>query len=98
FVPARMRGAIGGIVTACIPLGVMISSALAAFLSPEIGWRGLFIVGLLPAFFTLVIRSWVPESPHWLMNQGRKEEARRSLAWALQVTPESLPEPRPAPT
>jgi putative MFS transporter len=98
FVPARMRGTIGGIVTACIPLGVMISSSLAAFLSPEIGWRGLFVVGLLPAAFTLVIRAWVPESPHWLVNQGRRQEARRSLAWALQVQPESLPEPQAVPT
>ena len=33
FVPARMRGFIGGLVTVFIPLGVMISSALAAFIS-----------------------------------------------------------------
>jgi MFS transporter, putative metabolite:H+ symporter len=85
FVPARLRGFIGGMVTACIPLGVMIASSLAAFLTPEIGWRGLFLVGLLPAAFTLVIRAWVPESPHWLLSQGRRDDARRSLAWALQI-------------
>ena len=49
FVPTRMRGFIGGIVTVFIPLGVMIASALGAFLAPEIGWRGLFVVGLAPA-------------------------------------------------
>jgi putative MFS transporter len=97
FVPARMRGFIGGLVTVFIPLGVMISSALAAFLSPEIGWRGLFVVGLLPAAFALVIRAWVPESPHWLASRGRNKEARRSLAWALKVPPESLPLPRSEP-
>ncbi|HET6194241.1 MAG TPA: MFS transporter [Acetobacteraceae bacterium] len=93
FVPTRMRGAIGGLVTACIPLGVMLASAIAAFLTPDIGWRGLFLVGVLPALFTLVVRAWVPESPHWLLSQGRREEARRSLAWALQVPAESLPIP-----
>jgi MFS transporter, putative metabolite:H+ symporter len=41
----------------------------------------------------------VPESPRWLMRMGRMEEARKSLAWALQVDPKeielptSLPEP-----
>jgi putative MFS transporter len=91
FVPARMRGFIGGLVTVFIPLGVMIASSFAAFFTNAIGWRGLFLIGLLPAAFTLVIRGWVPESPHWLMSQGRSEEARRSIAWALQVAPETLP-------
>jgi putative MFS transporter len=31
------------------------------------------------------------------MSQGRGEEARRSVAWALQVPPESLPLPQEAP-
>ncbi len=91
FVPARMRGFIGGLVTVFIPLGVMIASSFAAFTTNAIGWRGLFVVGLVPAAFTLVIRGWVPESPHWLMSQGRREDARRSIAWALQVAPETLP-------
>jgi MFS transporter, putative metabolite:H+ symporter len=93
FVPTRMRGFVGGLVTVFIPFGVMIASILGAFLAPEFGWRGLFVIGLAPALFTLVIRAWVPESPHWLMSQGRGEEARRSLAWALQVRPEDLPAP-----
>jgi MFS transporter, putative metabolite:H+ symporter len=94
FMPTRMRGFIGGLVTAFIPMGVMIASVLGAFLAPEIGWRGLFLVGLAPALFTLVIRAWVPESPHWLVSQGRTDDARRSLAWALKVPPASLPLPQ----
>jgi MFS transporter, putative metabolite:H+ symporter len=57
----------------------------------------LFAIGLLPALLTLYIRAWVPESPHWLMRMGRVEEARRSLAWALQVDPQSIPLPTTAP-
>jgi putative MFS transporter len=97
FVPARMRGFIGGIVTVFIPLGVMIASSFAAFFTNTIGWRGLFLIGLLPAAFTLVIRGWVPESPHWLMTQGRREDARRSIAWALRVPPETLTLPNEIP-
>jgi putative MFS transporter len=97
FVPARMRGFIGGLVTVFIPLGVMFASSFAAFFTNAIGWRGLFVIGLLPAAFTLVIRGWVPESPHWLMSQGRREDARRSIAWALKVSPDSLPLPNEVP-
>ena len=85
FVPASRRGFIGGLVTAFIPIGVMIGTILGAFLAPPIGWRGLFGCGLFPAALTLLIRAWVPESPRWLVRMGRPEEARRSLAWALQV-------------
>jgi putative MFS transporter len=90
FVPTAKRGLVGGIVTAAIPAGVMIGAFLGAFLAPEIGWRGLFLVGVAPALMALLIRAWVPESPHWLARTGRLEEARRSLAWAMQVPPSSL--------
>src|ERR1700724_1911063 len=39
FVPSSKRGFVGGLVTAFIPLGVMIGSLLGAFLAPAIGWR-----------------------------------------------------------
>ena len=91
FVPTSKRGMIGGLVTVFIPLGIMLGSLLAATLTHWIGWRGLFAVGMIPALLTLLIRVWVPESPRWLARQGRTEEARRSLAWALEVAPESIP-------
>ncbi len=97
FVPARMRGFVGGLVTVFIPLGVMIASAFAAFTTDSIGWRGLFLVGLVPAAFTLVVRAWVPESPHWLISQGRANEARKSLSWALKVPEAELKLPTHSP-
>ncbi len=91
FVPTSKRGFIGGMITCAVPIGIMLGSFLGAFLSPLIGWRGMFAAGLLPALVTLLIRVWVPESPRWLAGQGRAQEARISLAWALQVDPESIP-------
>jgi putative MFS transporter len=97
FVPARMRGFIGGLVTVFIPLGVMIASSFAAFATDSIGWRGLFLVGVVPAAFTLLVRAWVPESPHWLIAQGRAEDARKSLAWALKLPASALTLPEWSP-
>jgi MFS transporter, putative metabolite:H+ symporter len=90
FVPASKRGWVGGLVTACLPLGLTLGAVLGGYLAPIIGWRGLFAIGLLPAFLTLLIRVWVPESPRWLIRKGRLEEARQSLAWTLQVDPRDI--------
>jgi MFS transporter, putative metabolite:H+ symporter len=80
-----------------LPAGFLLGALLSAFATPYIGWRGLFAVGLLPAFLTLYIRAWVPESPYWLMRMGRFEEARRSLAWSLQIDPRAISLPAVAP-
>jgi MFS transporter, putative metabolite:H+ symporter len=90
FMPSSKRGLVGGIVTAAIPLGVGLGAVLGAYLTPLVGWRGLFAVGLLPAALTLLIRAWVPESPRWLVRMGRPEEARQSLAWALETDPKTI--------
>jgi putative MFS transporter len=91
FMPTSKRGFIGGLVTCFIPLGTMLGAILGAYLAPVVGWRGLFVVGLVPALLTLLIRAWVPESPRWLARMGRHEEARQSLAWALEIDPQSIP-------
>ncbi|SEO66361.1 MFS transporter, putative metabolite:H+ symporter [Rhodospirillales bacterium URHD0017] len=94
FMPASKRGWIGGLVTCVIPIGVGLGAVLGAFMGAD-QWRLLFAIGVLPALVVLLVRLWVPESPHWLARQGRLEEARKSLAWALQVDPNTLPLPRP---
>jgi len=97
FLPASKRGLVSGLSTAMLPAGVILAGALSAFLGPVIGWRGLFLCGLVPAVMAFVIRVWVPESPRWLLGQGRVEETRRSLAWALMVNPGSIVVPAKLP-
>jgi MFS transporter, putative metabolite:H+ symporter len=90
FVATKRRGFIGGLVTSLLPISGIMGAALSAFATPLIGWRGLFAIGLLPAAVTLLIRAWVPESPRWLIRMGRIDEARRSLAWALEIDPKAI--------
>jgi putative MFS transporter len=97
FVPAYKRGWITGLTTTLLPAGTLLGALAGAYLEPSVGWRGLFAVGLLPAGLTLLIRAWVPESPHWLIGKGRHDEARRSLAWALQVDPATIQLPTVVP-
>jgi MFS transporter, putative metabolite:H+ symporter len=97
FVPSSKRGFVGGIVTSTISIGGALGAASGAYLGPSIGWRGLFLIGLVPALMTLMIRAWVPESPRWLIRRGRREDARQSIAWALQIDPKEIDMPATLP-
>lgn len=90
FVPTSKRGVMGGMITVFVPLGLLMGSVLASTLGPIIGWRGLVLIGVLPALLSLYIRKVVPESPRWLIHQGRRDEARQSIGWALELPPEEV--------
>jgi putative MFS transporter len=90
FVPASKRGWVSGLSIGLLPLGPLLAAAMAAWFGTMLGWRGMFAVGLVPALMAFVIRVWVPESPRWLISEGRMEEARRSLAWALKLDPSAI--------
>lgn len=62
-IPAKARGMVSGILQSGYPSGYLLASLAFAVLYPHIGWRGMFMIGVLPALLILYIRSKVPESP-----------------------------------
>jgi SHS family lactate transporter-like MFS transporter len=64
-IPAKWRGPVSGLLQAGYPSGYLLASILYLAL-PLIGWRGMFMVGVVPALLVLYIRRRVPESPDWL--------------------------------
>ena len=87
FVPASKRGWVSGLTTVLLPAGNILGALSGAYLAPTIGWHGLFLVGLAPAALVVMIRSWVPESPHWLMRMGRYAEGARVARLGIAVRP-----------
>ena len=75
-IPARSRGFVSGLLQSGYPCGFFLAALVNWLLVDHIGWRGLFIVGALPAFLVLYIRRKVPESPVW---EGRRSQARESV-------------------
>jgi len=61
-VPAKSRGVVSGILQEGYPVGFFLASIANLFL-PTIGWRGLMMLGALPALLILWIRRNVKESP-----------------------------------
>jgi MFS transporter, putative metabolite:H+ symporter len=90
FMPAYKRGWVSALVTTLLPAGNLLGGVAGWLLAPIIGWRGLFLIGLVPIVLVLMVRYWVPESPRWLIRMGRHADARKSLAWALQIDPKEI--------
>lgn len=63
-IPERVRAKWSGWLHTAIPAG-MILAALASLLLPIIGWRGMFFIGVLPAFLTIYLRMNIPEPEAW---------------------------------
>jgi len=64
-VPPHARGFVSGLLQSGYPTGYFVASIVYGLLFPIIGWRGMFMVGVLPALLVLYIRRRVPESPSW---------------------------------
>lgn len=69
----KNKGVIYGIVQAGWPLGVMLSSGLAAVLAPSLGWRGVFAVAAFPLIVMFVLRFGLKESPYFLKTRHLRE-------------------------
>ncbi len=63
--PAEHRGKALGLMQSSWAIGYALAALVAAVVLPLAGWRGVFFVGVLPAFFTLWIRRDVEESETW---------------------------------
>jgi MFS transporter, SHS family, lactate transporter len=64
-IPPRSRGLISGLLQSGYPAGYFLASIVYGLLFQYIGWRGMFMVGVLPALLVFYIRRSVPESPTW---------------------------------
>jgi MFS transporter, SHS family, lactate transporter len=64
-IPPHARGFVSGLLQSGYPTGYLLASIVYGLLFQYIGWRGMFMVGVIPALLVFYIRRSVPESPGW---------------------------------
>jgi SHS family lactate transporter-like MFS transporter len=74
--PAEGRGFFSGLLQEGYAVGYLIAALVYGTIFPHVGWRGMFVIGALPAFLIIYIRTKVKESPAWLQGKVAREESR----------------------
>lgn len=87
YMPARRRGQMMAWFALFFPLGGLLAAFAAYLVVPELGWRALFLVGVIPSIMVLVVRLIIPESPRFLLSRGRLREAQASMSWIADGKP-----------
>ena len=77
--PARSRGFMGAVMQGSWGIGFLLSSALYGLFYNYIGWRGLLMAGILPAFLIIWIRIYVKEPAIWVENRRQQKTQGREV-------------------
>ena len=83
--PREGRGAFSGILQEGYAAGSILASIAFGLFFNLLGWRGLFVLGAVPALLVFYIRIRVPESPVWLAGAKLRGDAASELRRRLQL-------------
>lgn len=68
--PTEHRGKALGFMQSGWAIGYALAALVAGLVQPAFGWRAVFFVGVLPAFFTLWVQRHVREPAIWVASHG----------------------------
>jgi SHS family lactate transporter-like MFS transporter len=75
--PVEGRGFFSGLLQEGYAAGYLMAALTYAVAFRFVGWRGMFVIGALPAFLVIYIRTKVDESPAWKQGQVSREAESR---------------------
>lgn len=87
FTPRKHRGRVLTAMDAWWPIGAALCGVVSAILIAAFGdWRYLMLVMVLPALLVFWVRRSVPESPLYLVQRGRTNEAKAVIDHLIERT------------
>jgi SHS family lactate transporter-like MFS transporter len=87
-IPPSARGIISGLLQAGYPTGYLTAALVYGLLFPLVGWRGLFVLGAVPALLSIYVMRSVQESTGWTAAQGTKHASAAAVLkahWPLAI-------------
>ena len=77
--PPGSRGALVSLNQLMITIGILLSYIVGVAFTPIEGWRWMFAVAIIPALILGIGMFFLPESPRWLVKNGKLAKARSVL-------------------
>lgn len=77
--PPKIRGSLVTFNQLFITIGIVISYGVDYALAPINGWRYMFGLAAIPATILFVAMIFMPNSPRWLVNEGKMDKASSTL-------------------
>ena len=71
-IPAAARGAVSGLLQTGYPSGYFLASLTVYLFYDRLGWRWMFVLGVVPAILVFFIRRGIEESPSWRQQVPRR--------------------------
>jgi sugar porter (SP) family MFS transporter len=81
--PPKIRGSLGTLQQFAITLGILLgyifNYVFAGLIAGPVAWRWMLGFGMVPAAILGIGMYYLPDTPRWLLNEGREDEARETL-------------------
>jgi sugar porter (SP) family MFS transporter len=98
YAPRDRRGSLTMLQQWMITIGILLAYVIALIVlriapgsAGTVGWRVILGVGAIPAIIGLILRSAMPESPRWLMKNGKFDKVRDAMdELGIQVSIEDV--------
>lgn len=79
FAGARRRGRFFLLYELLFLIGLVFAGLIGYSLVPHVGWKAMFIVGVVPVALVVPLQFFLFESPRWLIGKGRLADADRVI-------------------
>jgi len=87
YAPTRIRTTVGGLMQAGWSVGYVLAAVLSAYILPNLGWRPLFAVAIIPGILALWLLQSVTDPPSWFAARNAAKHAGKTknefgIIWA----------------
>jgi putative MFS transporter len=101
LVRRNQRTWLSGVLDACLSVGYFVAPLLGLVILPafpaDVAWRVFLAAAGLPMLYAVLVRHVLPESPRWLLREGRADDAllvvEQLEAGTRRYWPDELPPP-----